>query len=345
MPGVSEVPGNDYQGAIHAARRALRRGEQGAARRFARIAVGLHPEKEAGWLMLAAASTPRAAQAYVQRALQINPQSEVAQRALTWVGRRLGEEAPRGGKSRISGRLRADPASLEVLARRRLFSPGFLLLTVLLPLVVGAWLSYQPAQARPADSRPLAAPPLAVLKATDTPTPTSTPTATPTATPTPTPTNTPTPTPTNTPTPTRTPTPRPTSTPRFSWTYVTNPKLLANEGHWLDIDLSEQRLTAYNGETAVKSFIVSTGKSQTPTVTGQFRIWIKLRYDDMAGPGYYLADVPYTMYFYKGYAVHGTYWHSNFGTPMSHGCVNLRTSDAEWVYNFSSVGTLVNVHP
>jgi len=54
--------------------------------------------------------------------------------------------------------------------------------------------------------------------------------------------------------------------------------------------------------------------------------------------------VPYVMYFYRDYALHGTFWHSNFGTPMSHGCVNLKTSDAEWIYYWASVGTLVNVH-
>jgi lipoprotein-anchoring transpeptidase ErfK/SrfK len=64
----------------------------------------------------------------------------------------------------------------------------------------------------------------------------------------------------------------------------------------------------------------------------------------MSGPGYYLPDVPYIMYFYKGYGLHGTYWHNNFGTPMSHGCVNLTIPDAAWLYNFSSVGTVVNVH-
>jgi lipoprotein-anchoring transpeptidase ErfK/SrfK len=64
----------------------------------------------------------------------------------------------------------------------------------------------------------------------------------------------------------------------------------------------------------------------------------------MSGPGYSLPDVPFTMFFYQGYAIHGTYWHNNFGTPMSHGCVNLTIPDAEWIYNWSSVGTLVNVH-
>lgn len=114
--------------------------------------------------------------------------------------------------------------------------------------------------------------------------------------------------------------------------------------HWIDVDLSQQRVYAYAGDTLVNSFIVSTGTWQTPTVTGKYKVWIKLRSTDMSGPGYYLPDVPYVMYFYKGYGLHGTYWHNNFGTPMSHGCVNLTIPDAEWLYNFSRVGTVVNVH-
>ncbi len=114
--------------------------------------------------------------------------------------------------------------------------------------------------------------------------------------------------------------------------------------HWIDVDLTQQRVYAYAGDTVVNSFIVSTGTWQYPTVTGQYHVYIKLRSTTMTGPGYYLPNVPYTMYFYKGYGLHGTYWHHNFGTPMSHGCVNLSIPDAEWLYNFSSVGTLVNVH-
>lgn len=113
---------------------------------------------------------------------------------------------------------------------------------------------------------------------------------------------------------------------------------------WIDVDLTKQRLTAYAGGVAVRSTLVSTGLPNTPTPVGVYRIWIKLRYDDMAGSGYYLADVPYTMYFYRGYGVHGTYWHSNFGNPMSHGCVNLPTSEAEWLFGWAEVGTLVNIH-
>jgi lipoprotein-anchoring transpeptidase ErfK/SrfK len=63
----------------------------------------------------------------------------------------------------------------------------------------------------------------------------------------------------------------------------------------------------------------------------------------MRGPGYFLRDVPYTMFFHKSYGLHGTYWHSNYGTPMSHGCVNLSIEDAAWLFEFTSEGTLVNV--
>jgi len=114
--------------------------------------------------------------------------------------------------------------------------------------------------------------------------------------------------------------------------------------HWIDVNLSEQRVYAYEGDTVVNSFVVSTGTWQTPTVTGEYKVWIKVRSQAMSGPGYYLPDVPFVMYFYKDYGLHGTYWHNNFGTPMSHGCVNLTIPDAEWLYNFSSVGTVVNVH-
>jgi lipoprotein-anchoring transpeptidase ErfK/SrfK len=126
-------------------------------------------------------------------------------------------------------------------------------------------------------------------------------------------------------------------------TDVSSPVTASGE-HWIDVNLTQQKVYAYAGDALVNSFVVSTGVWSTPTVTGQYHIYVKLRYTDMSGPDYYLPDVPYTMYFYKGYGLHGTYWHHNFGTPMSHGCVNLSIPDAQWLYEFSSVGTLVNVH-
>jgi lipoprotein-anchoring transpeptidase ErfK/SrfK len=114
---------------------------------------------------------------------------------------------------------------------------------------------------------------------------------------------------------------------------------------WIDVSLSTQSVHAYEGETLVRSFIASTGRPATPTVTGQYRIYVKLEKTDMRGPGYHYRDVPFTMYFYRGYGLHGTFWHNNFGTPRSAGCVNLSTSDAKWLFNFSEVGTLVSVRP
>jgi len=139
--------------------------------------------------------------------------------------------------------------------------------------------------------------------------------------------------------------PPPTPTPASS-TPIPTPIPLEeiDEERWIDVDLSEQLLTAYEGRTPVRTTLVSTGLAQTPTVVGQFRIWIKLRYDDMAGPGYYIEDVPFVMYFYLGYGLHGAPWHNNFGQRMSHGCVNLSVPEAEWLFGYADVGTLVNVH-
>ena len=115
-------------------------------------------------------------------------------------------------------------------------------------------------------------------------------------------------------------------------------------GRWIDVNLSQQRLTAYQGKTAVFSSFISGGLPSTPTVVGRFKVYTKLRSTRMRGPGYDLPGVPYTMYFYRGYAIHGTYWHNNFGRPMSHGCVNMRTQDAAWLFNWAVVGTPVVTH-
>ena len=73
------------------------------------------------------------------------------------------------------------------------------------------------------------------------------------------------------------------------------------------------------------------------------QVYLKYESQTMSGPGYNLPGVPYVLYFYKGYSLHGTYWHSNFGTPMSHGCVNMPTPEAQWLFNWAPVGTPVHV--
>jgi lipoprotein-anchoring transpeptidase ErfK/SrfK len=196
----------------------------------------------------------------------------------------------------------------------------------------------------------LALAPAQLDKLTRTPTATATFTPTPTATSTPTPTITPSPTPTVTPSLTPTNTPEPTKkakkskAPKGKYNYPGRPGSVDSSEVWVDVDLSLQRVYVYKGDELLNNFLVSTGTWLHPTVTGTFKVYVKYRAADMTGPGYYLPRVPYVMYFYKDYGLHGTYWHHNFGTPMSHGCINLRTPDAAWLYNLASVGTVVNVH-
>jgi LysM repeat protein len=113
---------------------------------------------------------------------------------------------------------------------------------------------------------------------------------------------------------------------------------------WIEVDLSSQTTLARQGNAVVRRMIVSTGISRYPTPPGRFRIYAKYPSTTMSGPGYYLPGVPHVMFFYKGYSLHGTYWHSNFGHPMSHGCINMTRADAAWLYRWASVGTLVVIH-
>lgn len=105
---------------------------------------------------------------------------------------------------------------------------------------------------------------------------------------------------------------------------------------WIEVNVTTQKVTAWEGDVPVMEFTVSTGLPNTPTVLGKFNIYWKLKSTLMVGADYYLPEVPYTMYFYAGYALHGTYWHSNFGQPMSHGCVNLETSQAQQIFEWAN---------
>jgi lipoprotein-anchoring transpeptidase ErfK/SrfK len=121
------------------------------------------------------------------------------------------------------------------------------------------------------------------------------------------------------------------------------------------VDLTNQKLYAYEGKTKIFDFDVSTGKwGATPT--GNFRIWIWLRYTRMSGGSggsyYNLPNVPYTMYFYnnevpktQGFGLHGAYWHNNFGHPMSHGCVNMRIDDAGKLFAWTNPTAKSTAYP
>ncbi len=116
-------------------------------------------------------------------------------------------------------------------------------------------------------------------------------------------------------------------------------------GKWIEIDLSAQKLTAWQGNTPVYATLISAGVPDHPTPTGVFHVNEKLPSDHLTGPGYDYPNVPYVMYFLAGgYAIHGTYWHSNFGHPMSHGGVDLQTSAAQWLYNWTPMGTTIWIH-
>lgn len=118
---------------------------------------------------------------------------------------------------------------------------------------------------------------------------------------------------------------------------------VASEEKWIEVDLSEQKLRAWEGDKLYLETPVSTGLPRWPTPVGEFRIWIKLRATRMQGGSgryyYNLPNVPYVMFFedskvpgWKGYGLHGTYWHNDFGRPRSHGCVNLPTEVAKRLY-------------
>lgn len=112
---------------------------------------------------------------------------------------------------------------------------------------------------------------------------------------------------------------------------------------WIEIKLSRQRLIAWEGNTPVYAVIISSGKASSPTPRGAFEIQSRQRVARMQGEDYDIPDVPYTLYYSGNYAIHGAYWHRQFGTPVSHGCINVAVDHARWLYNWSSVGTPVVV--
>jgi lipoprotein-anchoring transpeptidase ErfK/SrfK len=377
--------------AVRAAKKAIAERNHNDAHRYARLAIQYDPNLEDSWLVMAATASPRAAVQYLQKALEINPNSTRAMAGMQWALKRQAQhdqdQSPRqiisvseqqpteeisqqkpaaelipevtddlpeiaftqqvikgdlGKPSSITSGIRFPNIPEKDLTHQKISILPWVLLVVFLCIGLAGVFIVPPLLRASAADLSSTLPAGVYVKPTYTPTPTAT------FTPTATPTNTPTPTAT----PTSSPTPYPTDTPLPTPVYVEEnyvyepgelPKVSKKE-RWIDVDLSSQSVSAYEGKNNVSTFIVSTGTWQHPTVTGQFHIYVKYRYTDMAGPGYYLPDVPYTMYFYDGYGLHGTYWHSNFGTPMSHGCINLRTEDAAWLYNWADVGTLVNVH-
>lgn len=112
------------------------------------------------------------------------------------------------------------------------------------------------------------------------------------------------------------------------------------EEKWIEVSLTQQKVRAWEGNTVVMEYPISSGK-WSPTPKGTFYIWYKTRSQKMEGGNkdlgtyYYLPNVPHNMFFYKGYALHGAYWHNNFGQPMSHGCVNEPLANAAQIFDWA----------
>ncbi len=121
---------------------------------------------------------------------------------------------------------------------------------------------------------------------------------------------------------------------------VPRPHGIAATDRWVHVDLHEQVLTAYEGDQRVLATLISSGKSDKKshmTHEGTFKVYAKSVHTSMRGKpwdDYYAEEVPWTMHYDDGRALHGAYWHDQFGIEKSHGCVNLSPSDAAWLFQW-----------
>jgi hypothetical protein len=120
---------------------------------------------------------------------------------------------------------------------------------------------------------------------------------------------------------------------------IARPAGIPKGARWLHVNLAQQTLVAYEGDAPVFVTLVSSGREGHYTPIGLYRITRKDASVTMQGAdpeeGWYeVAEVPWTMWYRKNYAVHGAYWHDDFGTPRSHGCTNLSPADARWLFRW-----------
>jgi lipoprotein-anchoring transpeptidase ErfK/SrfK len=340
-------------------------GDWNTARLYFEQVLSADPANEEALLWLAGlAEDPHESIRLLQQVLEQNPSNERAKAGLEWAKSRL----PADEQPRLAAEATRQAEAAEPPKPRRSKWPSayrYLLLGLVLIAALACLKLCGPDIRGTLERFPeILFPPTHTPTATATPTFTPTPTATATATATATPTHTPTATQTPTPTSTDTPTPTLTPSPSPTWTLVPTaspaPPQPAGGEKWIEIDLSTQTLTAWEGELQIFKTIVSTGSAWTPTLTGRFHIFHKLLSQTMRGPGYVQPNVPYVMYFFGAYSIHGAYWHNDFGWPRSHGCVNLTVPDSKWLFDWadpplpagssevwasnSGMGTLVVIH-
>ncbi len=367
---------------IEEAREALSQGDIGRARRLLRRIVQQEPENHKAWLWLAGITeAPRASLQYIRRAEELKPDDPAVLSALEWAQERAAARIP---EPQEEERLVAEPPPVATLHRpikidsadastkeeevsmdklsdmlRRvgvvlliivaLLLIAFVLLSISNPPASSASLELQSESPKVAFNSQTSLP--NVQPAIIAPQPTLDVRATTQAqaragmlpkqikageqsAPLPAWTVTP------------SPTPLPTATPVPA--LVGGANATFDEWRWIDINLTTQQLTAYQNNVPMLQTYISSGAFGMETVTGVFRIY--MRYEVQHITGYHLGydystpDVPYVQYFHGNFGLHGAYWHNSFGTPVSHGCVNLTVSDALWLWNFADYGTLVNVH-
>lgn len=333
------------QQALREAQRALQRGEKRAARRWAERALAQDASLEEAWLVLAAVSTPRASLEYLQRALQINPQSERARRGLEWARQRLEAlspapacppsappEPPRGWQRGL--RMARGLAG-------RLAVGMFLLLVLFLAFPLARSLMPQHASPPPQATQMPSAPdqpalplpsPQAAVSALfpifpaleDSP-----------------------PSPTETPIPEPSPTPLPTDTPEPVLLDAPAPDF--QSGKLILVDLSEQRMYVYENGTLIYNFVVSTGMNGGTRV-GTFSVLNKI--PNAYGSTWNIWMPNWLGIYWSGHLQNGIHalpilpngqrlWAGYLGTPVSYGCVVLGTYEAQLLYDWAEVGTPV----
>ncbi len=123
---------------------------------------------------------------------------------------------------------------------------------------------------------------------------------------------------------------------------IERPERVPPSTRWIHVNLSRQTLVAYSAEdTPVFATLIASGKEGYDTPAGTFRIREKHRSITMSGADphdgpYEVEEVPWTMYYFEGFALHGAYWHDDFGQVRSHGCTNLAPHDARWLFEWTT---------
>jgi hypothetical protein len=118
-------------------------------------------------------------------------------------------------------------------------------------------------------------------------------------------------------------------------------------GRWIDINLTQQVVVAYEGRTLVRMARASTGRPGWETPPGAYVIQRRVASETMIGASYYVPHVRWTQYFSSdGKALHENYWKApdEFGIPSSHGCAGLHAADAQFLWDWATVGTPIVVH-